>query len=858
MAPSGKPYYHTVKTNRSNLLKSIIVNMKRTLPFILLFLILSNPLFPQKRIPPLPQFPDTITAWSDSILHTLSFDERIAQSIMVYMYSDKGIEHEVEITDLIRKYKIGGLIFFPGKPIKQAELTNFYQLQSPVPLLIATDARSGPGLRLNNIIEFPSQMSLEAIQDDSLIYQMGIEIAKQNKRMGIHVNLIQVADTNYNLLLFPEDVPATIERIRKAVANKLITREEIDIKCRKMLEYKARAGLNKYVPIRMENIGKDLNSLSARALNYKLVENSITLLINTNLIIPVKRLDTTKIATLFIGSEHLTEFQKTCNKYTRTTNLNWTEKTEDQQQIKILQQLDSFNLIIVGLGNLSQHAYEKFGITENTKDFLNQVLSKKNVILTVFGNPYSLDKLEGLEEAKAIIITYQENQLFHKISGQIIFGATGASGRLPVNVSANFKSGDGINSTGNIRLKYSFPGYAGVDMENLQEKIDSIAISGIREKAYPGCQVLVARNGSVIFHKTYGYFTFRKEIPVKKENLYDLASVTKITGPLPAIIKLYDEGKIDIDKPFSSYWDDFRKSNKSDILFRDILAHQGRLIPWIPYWKNTVNKQGNFKWFTFKNFPSKRYSIKVTNDLYLNSSYKKKIYKTIRKSELLEKKEYIYSGLANYIFPEMIENLTGEKYENYLDNNFYFPLGAYTITYNPVNTFNNSNIIPTENDTFFRKQQIHGQVHDEGAIMMGGVSGNAGLFATANDLAKVMQMYLNMGSYGGKQYFSGSAMKEFTRYQFPDNNNRRGLGFDKPLLNNDELAPVENYPAPGAGPASFGHSGYTGIFTWADPEENLLYIFMSNRVYPTRENTKIYDLNIRSNILQTIYDSIIR
>jgi len=224
----------------------------------------------------------------------------------------------------------------------------------------------------------------------------------------------------------------------------------------------------------------------------------------------------------------------------------------------------------------------------------------------------------------------------------------------------------------------------------------------------------------------------------------------------------------------------------------------------------------------------------------------------------LEKKEYIYSGLANYILPEMIEDLTGENYESYLDKNFYHPLGAYTITYNPVNEYRKFNIIPTENDTFFRKQQLHAWVHDEGAAMMGGVSGNAGLFATANDLVKVMQMYLNMGSYGGKQYFSGSAMKEFTRYQFPDNKNRGGLGFDKPLLNNNELPPEENYPSPGASPSSFGHSGFTGIFTWVDPEENLVYIFLSNMVYPTRENSKIYDLNIRSNILQGIYDSIIR
>ena len=472
MALSGKPYLHIIKTNRSNPLKSKIVNMKRTLPCILFLLVFSiNPLFPQKLLSPLPQFPDTITSWSDSIMHTLSFEERIAQSIMVYAYSDKTIEHEVEITDLLRKHMIGGLIFFPGNPEKQAELTNFYQSQSPIPLLFATGAENGPGLRLDNVIEFPSQMSLEAIQDDSLIYQMRIEIAKQKKRMGIHMNLIQVTDTNYTLLLFPEDVPATIEKIRKAVANNLITRENIDNRCRKMLEYKAWVGLNKYVPIKMENIGKELNSLSAKALNYKLIENSITLLKNENRIIPVKRLDTTKIATLFIGSEYLTVFQKTCNKYTRTTNFNWSEKTKDKQQKKILRQLDSFNLVIVGLGNLNQDINGNFGITENTKDFLRQVLLKENIILTVFGNPYSLDKLEGLEKAEAIIITYQESPLFHKISSQIIFGATGARGRLPVNVNPDFKKGDGINTTGNIRLKYSFPGYAGVDIKNLHKKL---------------------------------------------------------------------------------------------------------------------------------------------------------------------------------------------------------------------------------------------------------------------------------------------------------------------------------------------------------------------------------------------------
>ena len=276
---------------------------------------------------------------------------------------------------------------------------------------------------------------------------------------------------------------------------------------------------------------------------------------------------------------------------------------------------------------------------------------------------------------------------------------------------------------------------------------------------------------------------------------------------------------------------------------------------WIPYWRNTVKKNGKFKTGSFKTDSSAKYNEPVITDMYLHKNYRKKIYRAIKKSPVSEEKKLLYSGLGSYLYPSIIENLTGQDYETFLKSEIYRPLGAYSLTYNAHLHFPLEQIVPTENDTFFRMKQIHGYVHDEGAAMMGGVSGNAGLFGNALDLAKLMQMYLNMGYYGGKQYISQNTLKEFSSYQYPDNENRRGLGFDKPLIGNQELPESEAYPARSASPSSFGHSGYTGTFTWVDPEENILYIFFSNRVYPTRENSKLYDLNIRTSIQQAIYSS---
>ncbi len=852
----------------------------------------------REKVPP--SFLNYGKEWVDSVFNTLSPDERIAQLIFVAAYSNKDIVHEVEITDLVRKYKIGGLIFFQGDPLKQAILTNFYQSQSKVPLLIAMDGEWGLGMRLNNIMKFPYKMSLGAIADDSLIYAMGCAVANQCKRLGVHINLVPVVDINNNpknpvinhrsfgedkrnvtskaamymtglqdngilarailtgsdILEFTKNVPQAIMKIKKNIKEGLISQEEIDNRCRKVLSMKYRAGLNDFKKINTENLTADLNPVSSKLLNRKLIKASLTVLRNNEDLVPLKNLDQVNIATLMLGASVLTPFQSMLEKYTRMEHFYWTEDMDTLATNKLFVTLQSFDLLVVGISDLNQIPYKDFGVTEKMKQFLKQVIQSNQTLVVVFGNAYSLDKFKGIETAKGLILTYQDGSLYQELAAQVIFGGIGAGGKLPVNVNEYFKLNDGIKTPGGIRLSYTLPEAAGMNSKVLDKKIDSIALTGIREKAFPGCQVLAAHEGAIIFHKCYGFQTYNNLIPVKKTDLYDFASVTKITGPLPALMKLYDNEKIDLNEKFSYYWPDFKRSNKSEIVVRDVLAHQASLIPYISYWKNTIRKNGKFKWHTLKRDSSLLFPVKVNNKLYLHKNYLNKIYRAIRKSPIRENNDYTYSGLSFILYPKIIENLTGISYETYLKRNFYRPLGAFTLTYNPANHFPLARIIPTEYDDFFRTEQIHGYVHDEAAAMMGGISGNAGLFGTANDLAKLMQMYLNMGVYGGKRFISEDTLKEFTRYQFADNKNRRGLGFDKPLLENQKLNPDEIYPTISASSGSFGHSGFTGTFTWVDPEKELLYVFFSNRVYPTRENQKIYDLNIRTSILQVLYDAI--
>lgn len=407
----------------------------------------------------------------------------------------------------------------------------------------------------------------------------------------------------------------------------------------------------------------------------------------------------------------------------------------------------------------------------------------------------------------------------------------------------------------NAQLQYASPETVGINSQYIQTKVDSIMTLAIAEQAFPGAQLLVAKQGKIIFHQAYGYHTYDNLQKVGLDDLYDLASVTKILGPLPALMKLYEEGKLDLDKPFSHYWFSWKsKKDKKDITLRELLAHQSGLNPYIVF-LSEVMKKGKLKNRFVKHSVSKRFSNEAYPNRYVKNRFKNKVYRIIKRSKVNTKKEYLYSGIASLIYPQLIENLSGESYTDYLQRNFYGPLGCKTLGYLPAPKHYPNALVPTEIDTLFRKDLVKGWVHDENAALLGGISGNAGLFGTAKDLAIMMQMYMQKGIYDGKHYLKEETVNEFIRVQYPKNHNRRGLGFDKPLIGNDTLSLKEAYPAPEVSAESFGHSGFTGTFVWADPNNDLVFIFLSNRVYPSRTHTKIYDLNIRPALQQVFYQS---
>jgi beta-N-acetylhexosaminidase len=944
--------------------------------------------------------------WVDSVMKTLTIDQQIAQCIWIAGYSNSEISHEVEVTDLIRKYGVGGIVFFQGTASKQAELTNYYQKISKVPLIIALDAEWGAGMRLQNVSKFPYQMTMGAIKNDSLIYEFGKAVASQFKRMGIQVNFAPVLDINVNaqnpvinyrsfgenrervtekgimymrglqdngilatgkhfpghgdtnvdshldlplithnrarlesIELFPfrklisdgigsimvahlnlpsldtttglpstlshviitgllkndlgfkglivtdamnmkgvtkyfkpgeadakaleagndvaefvTDVEATIRETKNYISQKKLTVDDIALKCRKVLALKYWSGLNKPVVINDENIETELSPAISKALIRDLYANALTLLNNTNNIVPIKDLSSIRIASLSINRNNVSLFQERIASYFPADQY-YIDPADSTASKTLLKKLSGYDLVIGGVFDLDQRPNMGFGIKPELISFLNKLITNNKTIITWFGNPYGIDKVPVLQKAAGLLLAYQENDYTEDISAQIIFGGLGASGKLPVTINNNWPFDFGITTPGNLRLRYGIPENAGLSSKILNTRIDSIVNVGLQAKAYPGCVVMAARKGVVVFEKAYGYQTYDDRIPVKEDDLYDLASITKISSTLPGLMLLNTEGKFDPDKTLGFYLPDFKNTNKGNIGMRDFLTHQAGLTPFIMFWKETMKKNGEFKPRTFSFGPSKKYPFEVAQGLYMHKNYRKKMFREIKKSKLGEKK-YVYSDLTFIIAPEIINRLTGQKWYEFVTDSIYKKIGAMEMGFNPYKKFNIDRIVPTEYDSVFRKQLLHGTVHDEAAAMQGGISGHAGLFSDANDLMKLMELYRRMGDYGGHQIIGRNVMEEYTKVQFPENNNRRGLGFDKPLLNNSQLTENESYPTRGASPESFGHSGYTGTFVWVDPVSEISYVFLCNRVNPTRRSEQLYNLNIRSGILKAIYDSI--
>ncbi|WP_353717926.1 glycoside hydrolase family 3 N-terminal domain-containing protein [Dyadobacter sp. 676] len=660
-------------------------------------------------------------------------------------------------------------------------------------------------------------------------------------------------EAGMDLLEFTEDVNKSIAEIKKSIAEGKITQAEIDSRCRKVLEAKAWAGLNHYKPVDLDNLYRDLNPKAAELTNRLLTENALTVLKNENNILPLRELDTLKIASISVGADTVTTFQNTLGLYTTVDHFQIPAKATAAQIEAVRSKLNAYNLLLVGvhLGSISPRT--NYGLTEPMSTVLQELIATKKAVVSVFGNPYALNKMPGTDGARALIMGYQLTPYTQDLSAQLIFGAIPARGKLPVTVNAQFPYNAGIETPAIGRLKYTIPEELGLDSEVVTFKIDSIANTAITQKATPGCVVQLAKDGKVFFRKAYGKHTYEGNHPVKLTDLYDLASVTKITASTLALMSLWDQKKFDLGATMKDYLPDFKGSNKADLQWRRVLTHSARLKAFIVLWKEAQKPDGSWKKKTFSTKQSRRYPISVVDDsLFIFKNYDKTIFKSIRDSPLNEKEGYVYSDLSFILYPQIVKRLSGENFEDYIKNHYYHKLGANTLTFNPKRFYNLNDIVPTERDTFFRMTQLHGQVHDEAAAMLGGLSGHAGLFGTSNDVMKVWQMYLQDGYYGGQQLLSKDALIEFTRYQYPEEGSRRGIGFDKPTFKYSGNAPRH------ASPSSFGHTGYTGIMTWADPAWGLNYVFLSNRVYPTRENNKISTMNIRTSIMDVVYEQLLK
>ena len=949
-----------------------------------------------------PAFVTTTSPWADSVYASLDFDERIAQLFMVAAYSNRDQEHLKSLKQLVNKHGIGGLIFFQGGPVRQALMTNELQSLSKVPLLLGMDAEWGLAMRLDSTIKYPWQMTLGAIQDNYLVYEMGSDIGEQLNRLGVHVNFAPVVDVNVNprnpiiktrsfgenrdnvaekgiaymkgmqhqrvmanakhfpghgdtdkdshktlpivihtkerldsielypfiklmdsglssvmvahlyvpayvktynmattlspevvngllkdtigfkglvftdalnmkgvsakykpgevdvkaliagndILLFAEDVPKAISEIKKAVKRGEISEDEINKRCLKVLKAKEWVGLDHFNPIDTNHLVADLNKREHLLHREQLIEASMTLLENKNEIIPFQRLDTLKIASLAIGEAAHGPFQEMLGQYTQVDTFSIKEDPTASKQKHLLDQLEGYNTVVISLHKSDKRPYGKQEFTGNVQDLVQVLRLKKKVILTVFANPYSLLDFRSLDHLDGVLLAYQNNEAAQKYAAQLLFGGVAASGRLPVTLSAKYKEGYGLDSRYLMRLNYRMPESLKLYRGQLDE-IDSIVMEGIREEAYPGAQVLVAKDGSVIYNKSFGHHTYDAKRPVRNDDLYDLASITKIAATLPAVMELDEEDRIDLDYSLCDYLPEIVDSTDyANLSLRDILTHQAGLVAWIPFYKQTlVNGQPRYDVYSLSQ--SDLYSIPVTDKLYMNHHFRDSIMVEILKREVDEDKEYRYSDIGYYFLKEIVEKLHEDSMNGHLDRELYSKIGMSNTSYLPRERFSKNRIIPTEDDKTFRKQLIHGDVHDPGAAMLGGVGGHAGLFSNANDMAKLMQMYLNGGSYGEERFFSEDLIAEYTRCQFCENENRRGVGFDKPLVD-EEGGPTCSCVSP----RSFGHSGFTGTYAWADPDEGLVYVFLSNRVYPKADNKKLIKMNIRTRIQEVIYEAI--
>ena len=929
--------------------------------------------------------------WVDSVYTSLTLEQRVGQLFMVAAYSNKNEAHVKSLEELVEKQEVGGVIFFQGGPQRQAKIHNRLQSLSRIPLLVGIDGEWGLSMRLDSTYKFPFNMTLGAVQDMRLIEELGIAMAEQAKRLGIHFNFGPVVDINNNaknpiigvrsygetrdivtkralafskgyesqsvfatakhfpghgdtavdshhnlpaishdkdrlekielypyrklieqglssimvahlnipayepdpnlpsslsyeivtkllreemgfegliftdalnmkaaanylgpgevdlaaflagndLLLFPENVPIAIEKIINAYKEGRISEERLAYSVKKILKYKYKAQLHKRKLVLTEHLVEDLNAVRYDALNMKLYNEALTVLKNSHHLLPIKNLEKERIAYISLGDDQGDTFLADLRKYANVTEF----------KADSLDGLEGYSRVIIGYHKVD-NPWRNHDYSANEKKLISDISKKHKVVLVSFAKAYALSGIPSFSDLDVVIQAYQNNKFAHLAAAQIIFGSIPAKGKLPVTINSQFEVGDGISLRTIDRIGFSMPANEGVNPIILN-KIDSLAQYAIDNRLTPGMQIMVAKNGKVIYDKAFGYHSYKKESPVLKTDLYDLASLTKILGTLPVLMEMFDKGDLSLETKLGEMLPEFKGSDKEQLTVKDLLSHHSGLPAWIPFYKKTLDSLGKPDLAIYNYFENIAFPTQVAENLYIKKGYTKEMLSEIRTAKLSAKKEYKYSDLGFILLKEFIEKKYNKPLDQIVDHDYYNKIGATRLTYLPQRKFDISEIPPTEEDNYYRFSTVQGYVHDMGAAMQGGVAGHAGLFGTALDVTKMMQLFLNKGKYGEDVFFSTNTFNAFNVCIYCNKGSRRGIGFDKPQM--------EGKPGPTCGCASrnsFGHTGFTGTMAWADPDNDLIYVFLSNRTYPDSTKNNLSKENIRENIQKIIYESI--
>ncbi|RYF85225.1 MAG: serine hydrolase, partial [Chitinophagaceae bacterium] len=640
-----------------------------------------------------------------------------------------------------------------------------------------------------------------------------------------------------DMLCLPENVEQSIDAIKKAIKKKRLSWDDIDKKVRRVLYAKYQLGLSQPQVIQTENLVQDINK-QTDYFRARVAANVVTVMNNKAGLLPF--VAGGKIAYVGVGTSALNTFgERVKNDFGADTYFLPYNDSAKAASILTSVQAGGYGKVIVGVHNFTTRPANNYGISPSVVGLIN-ALQSNNALTFVFGNVYAA---QNFCNASTLIAMYEDDAIFQNAAADFLQGKISAKGSLPVTV-CNISYGTGI----------AVNRFAPVGTSPEWASVDSIVQDGVAKKAYPGAVVIAIQNGVIKYHKAFGRYEFDPASqPVNLESLYDLASVTKISATTVSVMKLVEEGKLDLNKSLGDYLPYTVGSDKAPLKIKDILLHQAGLNPFISFYRETIDSaSGQPSPALYHEKMDADFNIPVAKNVWLRHDWNDTMLRRIVQSKLGVHGKYVYSDNDFILLGKIVEAISGQTLDQYAYNTFYRPIGMATTGFKPWQRFGMERVVPTEEEKYFRRQLLRGYVHDEGAAMFGGVSGHAGLFSNAYDLSMLYQMLLNGGTFNGERYLKEETIKQFTAYS--SDISRRGLGFDKP--EKDNASRKEPYPSALASSETFGHTGFTGTCVWVDPKTDLVYIFLSNRVYNTRANNLLGQMNIRGKVQDAIYKAL--